>query len=76
VSKDVFEEKALELLGRMDIDRVLKEKHILLIGAGGAGTNIVRDMSKKGLKKMAGVEVLLVNSDIRMLERDKEEKNF
>ena len=71
MNEDEFVKKAWSLLNSGKYEKALKGKQVAVIGAGGAGGNIVEDMALKGLKEMEGVYTIVVNSDDRLLEEEK-----
>lgn len=71
MNEDEFVKKAWSLLNSGKYEKALKGKQVAVIGAGGAGGNIVEDMAQKGLKEMEGVYTIVVNSDDRLLEEEK-----
>ncbi len=69
-----FMEKAWALLSSGKYEKALKGKQVAVIGAGGAGENIVLDMVRNGLNEMEGVDSVVINSDEAMMERCKSVK--
>ncbi len=68
MNEEEFEKKALALLNSGKYEKALRGKQLAVIGAGGAGGNIVEGMARSGMNMMEGVDSIVINSDERMME--------
>ena len=68
MNEEEFTQKALALLNSGKYEKALRGKQVAVIGAGGAGGNIVEGMARNGLNRMEGVDSIVINSDERMMQ--------
>ena len=67
MKEDKILNRAKTLLESGKYDKLVKGKHIAVIGAGGGGSNMLTQMVRNGLNSLEGVETILINSDAEHL---------